>query len=270
MTEHQPFGTQLRLGQLDGHGDGRLMIVPLDHSVADGPIEVHESLDELVGDLADGGVDAVVLHKGTLRQIQPRRFMRMSLIVHLSASTAHAPDPDAKYLVSSVESALRLGADAVSIHVNMGSQAEEQQIGDLARIAESCDRWSLPLLAMVYARGPEIANPKDPALLAHAAALAADLGADIVKITHPGSEQALVDIVSTCPIPVVVAGGPPVDNTEELLDLTASTMRTGAAGLAMGRNIFGAPDPGALAAQITDVVHSRRSLVAAPGFTRVG
>lgn len=46
----------------------------------------------------------------------------MSLILHLNASTAHAPDPDAKHLVTGVEAALRLGADAVSVHINMGSR----------------------------------------------------------------------------------------------------------------------------------------------------
>ena len=45
-------------------------------------------------------------------------------MVHLSASTAHAPDPDAKYLVTGVEEAMRLGADAVSVHVNIGSHTK--------------------------------------------------------------------------------------------------------------------------------------------------
>jgi 2-amino-4,5-dihydroxy-6-oxo-7-(phosphonooxy)heptanoate synthase len=264
MSENQAFGARLRLGRLDNRGDGRLMIVPLDHSVADGPITMDRPLDQLVEELDAAGVDAIVLHKGTARHIRPRHFTSTSLILHLSASTAHAPDPDAKYLVSSVDSAVKLGADAVSVHVNIGSREEAQQVGDLARIAEACDRWNVPLLAMMYVRGPQIADPHDSILIAHAATLAADLGADIVKVTHPGTEAELAEIVRGCPIPVVVAGGPLMATTSELLDHVASTIAAGAAGVAMGRNIFGAPNPGDLARQVVDLVHAPPGLHAAP------
>ena len=262
MSSRHPFGTQLRLDRLDGRDDGRLMIVPLDHSVADGPIVPDDSLDDLIAELTQARVDAIVLHKGTVRHLNAKHFVRTSLIVHLSASTSHAPDPDAKYLVTSVEAALRLGADAVSVHVNMGSLDEAKQIADLARTAELCDRWNLPLLAMMYARGPEIHNPTDPALVTHSATLAADLGADIVKVRYPDSADAMAELVHTCPIPVVVAGGPPVDNKSELLDQVSSVMRAGAAGVAIGRNIFRAPRPGALARELTEVVHGRVAVAA--------
>src|SRR5699024_10324831 len=98
-----------------------LMITPMDHTISDGRVvPPSTSVDRLAGQLAAGGVDAVVLHKGRLRHVRPERFVGMSLIVHLNASTSQAPDPDAKYVVTEVEEAVRLGADAVSIHVNLG------------------------------------------------------------------------------------------------------------------------------------------------------
>ncbi|QFZ19057.1 2-amino-3,7-dideoxy-D-threo-hept-6-ulosonate synthase [Saccharothrix syringae] len=262
MSQPQSFGACLRLDRINRNGDGRLMIVPLDHSVADGPVTPDDSLDELVGELAGAGVDAVVLHKGTARHLDPKRFVNTSLIVHLSASTSHAPDPDAKYLVTTVEAALRLGADAVSVHVNMGSRQEAAQIADLARTAEETDRWGVPLLAMMYARGPQITDSTDPELVKHSATLAADLGADIVKVSYPGSAEAMADVARACPIPVVVAGGPPVDEKRVLLERVASAVRAGAAGVAMGRNIFQHPKPGRLAREIGDVVHGRMALAA--------
>lgn len=261
MSRSHSFGAQLRLDRLDGRDDGRLMIVPLDHSVADGPIVPHE-LDALIAELTGAGVDAIVLHKGTVRALDPKHFTRTSLIVHLSASTSHAPDPDAKFLVTSVEAALRLGADAVSVHVNVGSREEARQIADMARTAELCDRWNLPLLAMMYARGPAIRDPADPELVTHSATLAADLGADLVKVSYPGSAAAMSALVEACSIPVVVAGGPPVDKKSELLERVGAVMRAGASGVAIGRNIFQAPRPGALARELTDVVHGRVAAVA--------
>ncbi len=172
MPGNQSFSKQLRLERLYRYGDERLLVVPLDHAVTSGPIVVDGGLVRLVGQLADSNVDAVVLHKGSLRHLDHRWFTRTALIVHLSASTAHAPDPDSKYLVSSVENALRLGADAVSVHVNLGSDSEKEQVADLATVSDACDRWNMPLLAMMYPRGPRIADPRDPALIAHAATLA--------------------------------------------------------------------------------------------------
>lgn len=256
MTTHQHFARAVRLRRLFHHHPGRLMIVPLDHSLSDGPVVPRgSSIDELAGQLAGAGVDAVVVHKGSLRHIDHARLADMSLILHLNASTAHAPDPDAKHVVTGVEAALRLGADAVSVHVNMGSLGEARQLADLGRIADECDRWNLPLLAMMYPRGPEITDPTDPELVAHAVTLAADLGADLVKAPYVGSRPEMVELTAACPIPLVCAGGPRRGTEEEVLAFARDALAGGAAGVAMGRNIFQAPDPAAMAGRVAGVVH---------------
>jgi 2-amino-4,5-dihydroxy-6-oxo-7-(phosphonooxy)heptanoate synthase len=247
------FARLVRLRRLFTRDDGRLLVVPLDHSVTDGPVVSGGHLDDLIGQVAMNGADAVVLHKGSLRHLDPSWFQRLSLIVHLSVSTARAPEPDAKYLVASVDEALRLGADGVSVHVNVGSRHEREQIADLAAVAGACDRWQLPLLAMMYPRGPGIADPYDPELVAHAVTVAVELGADIVKTVFPRSVAALADITRACPVPVLIAGGSPTgDPFARVLDALAG----GAAGVAMGRHIFRASDPAGLTSKIADLVHS--------------
>ena len=267
LSVNNSVGRQVRLHRLHRHEERRLFVVPLDHSVTDGPVVPGGRLDQLVGQLAGAGVDAVVLHKGSVRHLDPRWFGRTSLIVHLSASTRHAPDPDAKYLVASVEESLRLGADAVSVHVNLGSLDERRQIADLATVAEACDRWNVPLLAMMYPRGPKIADPRDPELVAHAAILAADLGADVVKTVPVNSIAAMADITRACPVPVIVAGGPALRTDADVLSYVDDALRGGAAGVAMGRNIFQAPDPGAMARKVSDVVHGRLESPSVRGLT---
>lgn len=255
MPINYPFARRVRLRRLYRHSDQRMLVVPLDHSVTTGPITTATALNRLVGQLAHNGVDAVVLHKGSLRHIDHTWFAETSLIVHLSASTVHAADPDTKYLVANVEESLRLGADAVSVHVNLGSAHEGRQIADLAAVAEACDRWNMPLLAMVYPRGPQIHDPQDPDLVAHAVTLAADLGADIVKTVPTGSVAAMADITRACPIPVIVAGGPALAGAAELRSYVTDALRGGTRGVAMGRNIFQATDPGATARMVADLVH---------------
>ncbi|MFJ8203491.1 2-amino-3,7-dideoxy-D-threo-hept-6-ulosonate synthase [Micromonospora chalcea] len=250
------FARGLRLRRLFRRGDGRLLVVPLDHSVTDGPLR--RDLNSLLGELAGTGVDAVVLHKGSLRHVDHGWFGDMSLIVHLSVSTRHAPDPDAKYLVAHVEEALRLGADAVSVHVNLGSPQEARQIADLAAVAGECERWNVPLLAMVYARGPQITDSRAPELVAHAATLAADLGADIVKTDYAGTPEQMAEVVRGCPIPLIVAGGPRSADTETVLAYVSDALRAGVAGMAMGRNVFQAEQPGLMAAAVARLVHEPR------------
>jgi 2-amino-4,5-dihydroxy-6-oxo-7-(phosphonooxy)heptanoate synthase len=254
MTGH--FARAIRLGRLYRHNPTRLLITPLDHSISDGPVVPRgSSIDRLAGTLANAGVDAVVLHKGSLRHVMPERFTRMSVIVHLNASTGQAPDPDAKYLVTGVEEALRLGADAVSVHVNLGSDDERRQIGDLGRVSDACDRWNMPLMAMMYPRGPRVTDPFDPALVTHAVTIAADLGADLIKTVLPGSSAHLLELTAVCPVPVLIAGGPRRPGDAVVLELVRNALAGGAAGVAMGRNIFQSAAPEQLARRIAGMVH---------------
>jgi 2-amino-4,5-dihydroxy-6-oxo-7-(phosphooxy)heptanoate synthase len=252
---NESFGRAVRRRRLHHHHRGRLLVVALDHSVTNGPVARRGGLDRLVGQVAASGADAVVLHKGSLRWIDPQWFDHLSLLVHLSASTSRAADPDAKYLVTTVTEAIRLGADGVSVQVNLGSRREPRQIADLAAVAGACHRWSIPLLAMVYPRGPAIADAADPQLLRHAVIVAADLGADLVKTGYPGSAEAMATVVDACPIPVLVSGGPVTGEPDEALSRTANALRGGAAGMAIGRHIFTAADPAGMTRKLADLVH---------------
>jgi 2-amino-4,5-dihydroxy-6-oxo-7-(phosphonooxy)heptanoate synthase len=254
---HNTFTRSLRMLRLRRRPGG-LFIVPLDHSVTAGPVAPDGDLDRLVSQFAANGVDAVVLHKGAVRRVNPLRFANLSLIVHLSAGTARAPDPDARCLVASVEEALQLGADAVSVHVNLGSLEEQRQLADLAAVAGECDRWGLPLLAMVYPRGPKVTDPADAELVAHAAAVAADLGADLVKVPQVPDPAKLRDVVRACPIPLIVAGGPQ-RSLDDLRDTTREAMRAGVAGAAIGRNVFESASPGQVARDLADLIHDTAS-----------
>lgn len=253
---HTHPAREVRLRRLFHTEPTRLMICPLDHPISDGPaLPAGLSLDHLVGDLAASGVDAVVLHKGALRHVSPQRFTDLSLVVHLNASTAQAEDPDAKYLVTDVAEAVRLGADAVSMHVNIGSADERQQVGDLGRVAELCDRWNLPLMAMMYPRGPLVDDPRDPELVAHAVTVAVELGADIVKTVFTGTAAEMRDITAVAPVPVLVAGGPHVADQGSVIAFVREALLGGAAGVAMGRNIFQSEDPRKLAEVVARLVH---------------
>lgn len=247
-------GKSFRLRRLSRTGDARYLLVPLDHGISTGPITWQAEWPRLIEAIATGGADAIVVHKGRARTVSPALLGNCGLIVHLSAGTDHAADTDAKVLVGDVEDALRLGADAVSVHVNVGSDSEGSQLADLGRVAGDCERWGIPLLAMIYPRGPRITDPRSAGLLSHVVTIAAELGADLVKTYATADPERMADVVAGSPIPVLCAGGPA--GGPSVLSTAASLMDAGCAGLAVGRQIFTAPDPTEAVAQLAAIVHS--------------
>lgn len=244
----------LRLRRLSRPQDDRYLFVPLDHSVSDGPVVPRDRWHDLISAVVLGGADAVIVHKGRVRTLDPAVLGGCALIVHLSAGTSHMADAHAKVLVGEVDEALRLGADAVSVHVNIGSDTESRQLADLGTVAAECDRWNVPLVVMAYARGPRIGDAADPAVLAHVVNIAADLGADIVKTTLARPAEEMAEVTASCPVPVIVAGGPASENS--LAGHARTAMATGCAGLAVGRRVFTSPTPMQLVAELASIVHA--------------
>lgn len=235
------------------------MVVPLDHTVTDGPFADCDTYDALLRAAATNGADTIVVHKGRLAQIDATVYAKLTVIVHISASTKYATDPNYKYPVGNVEACVQRGADAISVHVNLGSATEERQIAMLASVADECNRVGVPLLAMLYPRGDGIKHHPYMDVLAHAASLAVDLGADIVKLPLAGSVAEMSEVIRRCPIPVVAAGGPR-SSDEEFSAFVGKVMQSGAHGMAAGRNIFLAPDPAAKIREIRGILDASRGV----------
>src|SRR5256712_2445442 len=178
----------------------------MDHGVSAGPVAGLEAIRKAVANVAKGGATAVVLHKGSVRFAKDYFDEKLALILHLSASTSLSPRADRKVAVTRVEEAISYGADAVSVHVNLGGEDDDRMLGDLGTAAMDCDRLGFPLLAMMYARGPALRDPYDVDVVRHAARVGAELGADIVKTTYTGSAETFREVVRGCSVPVVVAG----------------------------------------------------------------
>jgi 2-amino-4,5-dihydroxy-6-oxo-7-(phosphooxy)heptanoate synthase len=248
-------GRSLRLERLLKSDQSPAFIVPIDHTVTDGPFTDAKSYDRMVAAVAENGADAIVVHKGRLGHLNRSVYSKLSVIVHISASTRYAADPNYKYAVADVEDCLRRGADAISLHVNLGAVTEDQQIRVLAQTADACERNGLPLLAMMYPRGPGVKDRPLAETVKHAAALATDLGADIVKLPLSGSVAEMRQIVESCPLPVVTAGGSQVSDAE-FNQFIADVMKSGARGIAAGRNVFMAADPGAKVREVRRILQA--------------
>jgi class I fructose-bisphosphate aldolase len=249
------LGKAIRLERIFNRNTKRTIIVPMDHGTTVGPIAGIVDMREAVGAVVEGGANAVLMHKGLPRCSHRGRGRDVGLILHLSASTSLSPYPNAKTLVASVEDALKLGADGVSVHVNLGDETERHMLAELGRVTSTAADWGMPVLAMVYARGPRIGNEYDPGVVAHCARVGTELGADMVKVPYTGDIESFSRVVDGCGIPVVIAGGPKLANTLDLVRMVHDSIQAGGAGLSIGRNIFQAEKPSLVIRALHGVVH---------------
>ena len=250
------IGKKIRLERIINRHTGRTVIAPMDHGVSNGPMKGIIDIDKTVESISQGGADAILMHKGIVEQGHRGYGKDIGLIVHLSASTSLAPNPNNKVIVTSVEKAIQLGADAVSVHVNLGSETESEMLQELGEISETCSYWGIPLLAMMYPRGQRVENEHDVELVKHAARVGSELGVDIVKTNYTGDPDSFKEVVEGALVPVVIAGGPKVDTDEELLQMVKDSIEVGGAGVAFGRNLFQAENPGKITKAISEVVHN--------------
>jgi predicted phospho-2-dehydro-3-deoxyheptonate aldolase len=237
--------------------NNKTVVVPMDHGVTLGPIEGIVNMQTIIDKLLLGGVDAVVLNRGIAKCVETGNA---GLIVHLSGITALCPDPNNKIQICSVADAVRLGADAVSVHVNVGAKHEAQMIHILGEVACECDDYGMPLLAMMYPRGPNIKDSHSPDLVAHVARLGAELGADIVKTNYTGDVESFKRVISGCPVPVIIAGGPKVETSRDVLQMVKDSISAGGAGLSIGRNVFQHIDPQKMIKSLSAIVHKEASV----------
>ncbi|MFW5733889.1 MAG: 2-amino-3,7-dideoxy-D-threo-hept-6-ulosonate synthase [Oceanidesulfovibrio sp.] len=249
------LGKGVRQERIFNRNTGRTIIVPMDHGVSVGPIFGLVDFKGTVNKVADGGANAVLMHKGLPRCTHRGYGRDIGLIVHLSASTSISPFPNAKTLVGTVEDAIRLGADAVSLHVNLGDETEPKMLEDLGRVCSTAAGWGMPVLAMMYARGKNVENEYDPKVVCHCARVAVELGADIIKVVYTGDIESFHAVVESCCVPVVIAGGEKLESTRDLIQMVHDSIQAGGAGLSVGRNIFQHDNPTRLCQALNGVVH---------------
>jgi len=254
------IGKKIRLERIINRNSHRTVIIPMDHGVTVGPIEGLADMRTAVGNVVTGGANAILMHKGIVRAGHRGTGKDVGLIIHLSGGTSLSPDPNAKELVCTVEEAIKLGADAVSVHINIGAETDKEMLRQLGYIGDRCLKWQMPLVTMMYVRGPKIKDEYDVNNVKHAARVGAELGADIVKVVYTGSVESFAEVVNGCTVPVVIAGGAKMGSDEEIFRMVEGALKAGAAGVSIGRNAFQHKNPTKMVQALSKMVHHGASV----------
>ena len=262
-------GKRARLHRLmyeHGPGNGTLMLLPIDQGLEHGPIDFFDNPDAIDTDwilklAVEGRFSGIAYHIGLAEKYHKAYAGKVPLLLKINGKT-NVPSDENSFspLTSSVEDAVRLGADAVGYTLYVGSPAQDRDIAQANGVRRECERYGMPLVVWAYPRGSAIkAKGGQDSLFAvdYAARAATEIGADIIKLNVPKWEDAKA---ATQPSPydklhlseadglrkvvksagrslVLVSGGSKLSD-DDTLHKAKVAMEAGCVGLIFGRNMW--------------------------------
>ncbi|HLD82277.1 MAG TPA: 2-amino-3,7-dideoxy-D-threo-hept-6-ulosonate synthase [Patescibacteria group bacterium] len=258
-------GKTKRLGRLFYPATKKMVLVPLDDALLAGPEGGLRDAQEKVRQIVAGGADAIMGFPGLFQHCN-QQIQNISGILNLTASTTRGAHTH-KVLISSVEEAVKLGMDGVGVHVNISSKYESEMLSHLGKISRECERYGMPLMALMYPRSEhdgvdenyesllESQPEKYAELVRHAVRVGVELGADIIKTKFTGSTESFRTVIeSAMGVPVVIAGGMMME-PEKMLRCAFDAIQAGASGISFGRNVFHRKDSALYVKALKKIVH---------------
>lgn len=241
--------------------DGRCLMLAVDHGYFLGPTECLEDPKKTVAPLLPYA-DSLMLTRGVLRNCVPAE-RNVPIVLRVSGGTSIVgEDLSKEAITTSIEEAIRLNASCLALSIFVGSKYEHQTLASLGKLVDEGEKYGIPVLA-VTAVGKEMG--RDARYLGLACRVAAELGAHIVKTYYCDNFE---QVVESCPVPLVVAGGKKLPEMDALT-LAHDSVTHGAKGIDMGRNIWQSDYPVPMIKAVRAIVHDKADIKEAYGiFTR--
>jgi fructose-bisphosphate aldolase/2-amino-3,7-dideoxy-D-threo-hept-6-ulosonate synthase len=257
------YGKKLRLGHIFDAKTDTALIVLIDHPVV-AYFEELEDPRERIKILAEGGANAFLLRRGLAKFASSEYAGRAALILRVSCASGLRNKLSEEIFVSTVEEALRLGADAVAATLFVGSEREPEDLQNLGFLSDACDEWDMPLLGEMMPIGGKDALPYDGPYsvddLRLAVRFGAEEGVDFIKTHYTGDPVSFRKVVKYSTVPIVIAGGPKKETVKGTLEMVKEALDAGAAGICMGRNLWGYKDPQGLLRALIKVMREKTSV----------
>lgn len=248
-----------------GPGNGTLLMLPIDQGIEHGPIDFFDNPESIDQDYIfrlaiEGNYSGIAMHIGLAKKYFSKYAGKIPLLLKVNGKT-NVPNDDEAFspMTSSVEDAVRLGGDAIGYTLYVGSPRQDEDIAQLNRVRQDCDRYGMPLFLWSYPRGRAMKEKGgNDTLYAvdYAARLACELGADVVKLNvpkvdenldkqpkpyntlHLSEEAAIAKIVKSAGNTLVLISGGSKVGDEDVIRKARIAMDAGVTGLIFGRNLW--------------------------------
>jgi class I fructose-bisphosphate aldolase len=252
--------------------DDRTLLLAMDHGLEHGPSDfspVPETVDpETVFDIGThDAVTAIAVQKGIAETYYPSYEEDVSLLLKLNGGTNMRMGEPTSPLNCSVEYAAEIGADAVGYTLYPGSNHEPGMFEAFREVQEAARAFDLPVAAWSYPRGQGVKNDTSSDVVAYAARTALELGADVAKVKYPGDPEAMSWATRAAgDMNVLLSGGSKTDD-RAFLSRVETALDAGAAGLAVGRNVWQRDDPTRILDALERLIFEDASVDASIGVT---
>lgn len=247
-------GKRIRMNSIFRNEDGKSVIIAIDHGGIAGPIKGIIDPVHVMEACVKGGADAVLTTRGFVKASIDRWDRRTSLILRLTGGYTVLGGRFEEELISTPETALFFGASGTAVTVKFGHENEGRFIKQASLVADSCERWGIPLMIEAMARGKDI-KPTDSDGVKLASRAAQEIGADIVKTCYTGDPDSFREVIEGCPVPVVILGGKKSESLKDVFQDVFDSLQAGAAGIAIGRNIWQHENTQAVVEAMVNLVH---------------
>lgn len=236
--------------------DGKTFIMAMDHGANFNVLPAMRDPKTLIRDIAFAGADAFLSTVGMVDKFADS-FFGKGIILRIDGGVSFLGDHSkAMQITATAEDALRLGVDSVITMGFPGSVFENEVLSNLAKVVLDCHKWGLPVTAEALPRGFEKSeDSRTPENITFASRQSVELGADIIKTEYTGDQDSFFKLTQSVYAPVVILGGAKKVPEEQLLQEIKDALDAGAAGIAMGRNIWGHENPARYASAISKLIH---------------
>lgn len=246
------WGLKNRISQIIKPHDNRVLMLAVDHGYFLGPTEKLESPKKVIAPLLRH-CDSLMVTRGIQRTSVDATTNTPMVLRVSGGSSIIGEDLSQEDITVSVQDAIKLNASALAMSIFVGSKYEYQTIVNLGKLVSEAEQYGIPVLA-VTAVGKELG--KDVRYLSLACRIAAEQGAHIVKTYYCDNFEK---VVQACPVPIIVAGGKKIPE-RDALQLTYNSIKGGAVGVDMGRNIWQSEHPIAIIKAIRAIVHGNSNV----------
>lgn len=243
------WGMQNRLSRIFNPKSGRTVMLAVDHGYFQGPTTGLERIDLNIVPLLPY-CDALMLTRGMLRTCIPPSFTK-PIVLRSSGGPSILKELSNEQLAVNMEDATRLNVSALAVQVFIGGDYETQSVKNMTDLVDMGNQYGFPVMA-VTAVGKDMA--RDARYFRLATRMCAELGAHFVKSYYVPKD--FETITSSCPVPIVMAGGKKLPELEALT-MAYNAVDQGASGVDMGRNIFQSDTPKAMISAVSKVVHTK-------------
>ena len=255
------LGNEVRMSRLVNPKSNKMMAITVDHATSRGiaPLTGLHHVQDTIDKIILGRPDAMTLTKGIAEHCMWNHAGEVAMLMKISPV---APTRDTVF--GTVDEAIRMGADAVSMGCMTLGDFQGEQFEAIGRVSEECMRKGMPLIGHVYPKGESV-KPEDRTAwenIAYCVRSACELGMDIIKTTYTGDPDSMAKVVATVPstFRIVIQGGDACKTLDDYLQMTREAMDCGVGGVTMGRFVWDYKDVTALVIALRYIIHEGYSV----------